>query len=417
MIKKLRRKFIMINMILVSSILVFLFIALCLSTHRRLQLDTIQAAQAAVIDDGKPGGFRPEIGRPMDNHIRNNMRNIPTFSVRLSPEGNILITDYERVEITEETVAQAVNGALDQDRNQGVLNQLGLRYVIDILPDGNTAIAFADTSAEIIGMRQLMINSLLIGFLGLIALFLVSLLLANFAVKPVEKAWIAQQQFIADASHELKTPLTVILANSGILAAHPDTLVSEHAQWIQNTQDEANRMKGLVENMLELAKGDISREKIVFGKINLSDIITNSLLIFEPVAFEKNVALTSDVVSNLEIHGDEERLRRLTAILLDNAIKYAGDNGSVTVRLTYNGAHRTLSVSNTGQTIPAKHLDKIFDRFYREDKSRHADDEGSFGLGLAIARQIVTEHGGKIWAESNPQTGTVFTVQFRKSAS
>jgi signal transduction histidine kinase len=257
-----------------------------------------------------------------------------------------------------------------------------------------------------------MINSLLIGLLGLIALFFVSFLLANFAVKPVEKAWVAQQQFIADASHELKTPLTVILANTGILVAHPDTLVSEHEQWIQNTQDEANRMKGLVENMLELAKGDIPREKIVFGRINLSDIITNSLLIFEPVAFEKNVALISDVVSNLEIHGDEERLRRMTAILLDNAIKYAGDNGSVTVKLISNGTHRTLSVSNTGQTIPAKHLDKIFDRFYREDKSRHADDEGSFGLGLAIARQIVAEHDGKIWAESNPQTGTVFTVQF-----
>jgi signal transduction histidine kinase len=257
-----------------------------------------------------------------------------------------------------------------------------------------------------------MINSLLIGFLGLIALFFVSLILANYAIRPVERAWLAQQQFIADASHELKTPLTVILANKGILSAHPDTLVSEQVQWIQNTQDEANRMKGLVENMLELAKGDIPREKIVFGRVNLSDIITNSLLIFEPVAFEKKVMLISDVVSNLEIHGDEERLRRLTAILLDNAIKYAGENGSVTVRLRSSGTHRTLSVSNTGQTIPAKHLDKIFDRFYREDESRRFDDEGSFGLGLAIARQIVIEHGGKIWGESNPQTGTVFTVQF-----
>jgi signal transduction histidine kinase len=257
-----------------------------------------------------------------------------------------------------------------------------------------------------------MINSLLIGFLGLIALFFVSLVLANFAIRPVERAWLAQQQFIADASHELKTPLTVILANTGILSAHPDTLVSEHVQWIHNTQDEANRMKGLVENMLELAKGDIPQGKIVFGRVNLSDIIANSLLIFEPVAFEKNVELTSDVVSNLEIHGDEERLRRLAAILLDNAIKYSGTNGSVSVILRQSGSHITLTVRNTGTVIPAKHLAKIFDRFYREDESRRFDDEGSFGLGLAIARQIVTEHGGKIWAESNPQTGTVFTVQF-----
>jgi signal transduction histidine kinase len=412
MIKKLRRKFVLVNMILVSSILVFVFIALCLSTHSRLRLDTIRAAQESLKGGMKQGGFRPEIGHRGGKMGGDMIQNIPTFSVRLSADGEILYADYEQVQISEEAVTQAVSEALLTNRSQGKISELGLRFVSEKLSDTSLTIAFADMSAESNGMRRLILNSLIIGVIGLIALFFVSLILANLAVKPVERAWIAQQQFIADASHELKTPLTVIMANTGILAAHPNTQVSSHMQWITNTQEEATRMKGLVENMLELAKGDVPQENLIFAKMNLSDIVTNSLLSFEPVAFEKNVSLTSETEANIEMQGNAERIERLVAILLDNAIKYAGDNGSVTVRLTYNGTHRTLSVSNTGQTIPAKHLDKVFDRFYREDKSRHADDEGSFGLGLAIARQIVTEHGGKIWAESNPQTGTVFTVQF-----
>jgi signal transduction histidine kinase len=414
MIKKLRRKFVVINMTFVSLVLVFVFIALCLSTHARLRFDTEIAAQAALHNESVRGAFRPEIGR-MGGAPRGDVtRNVPTFYVRVAESGEIRFADYERVAITDETAALAVNAALESGQPRGTIGELGLRFVTERLPGGEISIAFADTSIETSGMSRLVVNSLVIGSLGLVALFFVSLFLARLAVKPVENAWRGQQQFIADASHELKTPLTVVLANTGILASHPDTRVAEHMQWIDSTTSEAIRMKGLVENMLELAKGDFAQEKLVFGSINLSDVVMNGLLSFEPLAFEANVEIASDIEPKLEIRGSEERLHRLVAILLDNAIKYAGNGGSAHVSLRQSGAHLLLCVRNTGAMIPAEHLPRIFDRFYRVDESRSSEHFGSFGLGLSIARQIAREHGAKIWAESDAQNGTLLSVQFRR---
>jgi signal transduction histidine kinase len=415
MIKKLRRKFVVINMALVSAVLVFVFIALCVSTHTRLRLDTESAAQQALHTDGAPEGFRPEIGRPGGRPGGDFARSIPTFYVRVSADGAILFADYERVRITGEAADEAVATALGASRTRGVIHDLSLRFVTESLPSGEISIAFADMSAEQSGMSRLIINALIIGALGLVALFFISLFLARLAVKPVEKAWRAQQQFVADASHELKTPLTVIMANTGILKSHPDTLVAQHMQWIDSTQGEAVRMKGLVENMLELAKGDFARETVMLGAVNLSDIVMNSMLSFEPVAFEKSVNLSEDIEQNIRIKGDGQKLSRLAAILLDNAIKYAGRGGDAGVTLRQTGTHVVLAVRNTGAVIPPEHLPRIFDRFYRVDAVRNSEG-GSFGLGLAIARQIADEHGAKLWAESGEQTGTVFTVQFKRGA-
>jgi signal transduction histidine kinase len=167
--------------------------------------------------------------------------------------------------------------------------------------------------------------------------------------------------------------------------------------------------------MLELAKGDFAEENLVLSAVNLSDLVTSSLLSFEPVAFEENVELTGDTHPNITIQGDGERLRRLAAILLDNAIKYAGSGGLVHVHLYQSGGHVLLAVRNTGAVIPPEHLPRVFDRFYRVDESRSSGRGGSFGLGLSIARQIAQEHGAKITAESGAESGTVFTVQFRKN--
>jgi signal transduction histidine kinase len=414
MIKKLRRKFVLINMLLVSLILVFVFIALCLSTHARLRFDTENAAEAALIGESMPDAFRPEIGRPRDRHRDDFMRDIPTFTVRVSADGAILYVDSSRVSISESDVKEAVNKALSAKQNRGVINDLGLRYVFEILPNGETAIAFADTYAESNGMQRLIISSLLIGIPALIALFFVSLFLAGLAIKPVETAWRSQQQFIADASHELKTPLTVILANTGILTSHPNAQISEHMKWIDSTVSEAARMKSLVENMLELAKGDFAEENLIHNEVNLSDVVTNSLLSFEPVAFEASVELVGETEPNLKIQGNDERLHKLTAILIDNAIKYAGRGGNANVKLSQSGSHILLSVQNTGAVIPPEHLPHLFDRFYRVDESRSTGQEGSFGLGLSIAKQITDEHGAKIWAESDRESETTFTVQFKK---
>jgi signal transduction histidine kinase len=414
MIKKLRRKFVVIIMALVSAVLMTVFITLCASTYTRLRMDTETAARLTLENGNKPDRFRPEIapGRPRPGG--DVAWNIPTFYVRVSADGRIVYSDYGRVSITDETAREAVSAVLNAGESSGVLGDLELRYVSEpFFPDNETAIAFADTSSETNGMRRIVINSLAIGGGGLILLFFISLLLARLTIKPVEKAWQVQQQFIADASHELKTPLTVIMANTDIIAAHPETQVCEQMQWLRNNQNEAARMKKLVENMLELARGDFSQESLVFSSINVSDIVTNSLLSFEPLAFECNVTIADDTQPDLTILGNAEKIRRLCAILLDNAIKYAGGGGSVNLTLRRSGAHILLSVRNSGTAIPAERLPRIFDRFYRADPSRSSGRGSSFGLGLSIAKQIADEHGAKIHVTSSNESGTVFSVQLR----
>jgi signal transduction histidine kinase len=401
-------------MALVSAVLLFAFITLCVTTYTRLKSDTEGAAEAALHADNMQGGFRPEIGRPDFRPGGDMARNIPTFTVRVSEDGDIIFADYGRVSITDDTAESAVKAAMEQGRSKGKIGSLGLRFAAEYTPNGDISIAFADTSAESAGMTRLILNSLIIGVAGLVALFFISLFLARLAVKPIEKAWRNQQQFIADAAHELKTPLTVIMANTGILTAHPEKSISQHMQWLNNTADEAGRMKNLIENMLELAKGDFAEESLILSNVNLSDIVTNSLLAFEPIAFEKNVAFHSDVAPNTQISGDSERLRRLIAILFDNAIKYAGSPGSAYVRLNETASHAVLTVHNSGEPIPAEGLGSIFDRFYRADESRSAGSSESYGLGLSIARQIADEHGAKIHVASTREEGTVFTVQFKK---
>jgi signal transduction histidine kinase len=175
-------------------------------------------------------------------------------------------------------------------------------------------------------------------------------------------------------------------------------------------------MKSLIENMLELAKGDFSRENLILSRVNLSDIVTNRFLSFEPIAFEKNVAFQSEIAPDVEIQGDSERLGRLCGILLDNAVKYAGmsDFANVFVQLLQTNSHAILTVKNNGKLIPSESIKHIFDRFYRADKSRTAENTASYGLGLSIAKQIVLEHGAKISVSSSKDTGTVFTVKFKK---
>jgi signal transduction histidine kinase len=454
MLKKLRRKFVIVNMSLVSALLLLTFIMLYVTTYTRLKADTENAANAALRfsgfqnnlqndmpidfqndflnnfqpdmqdnmqsenDIGVQEFFRPEIGRPEFKPDRDMARNIPTFTVIVSANGAILNAEYERVSITAETAEIAVKSALKEKNPKGKIENLGLRFATETEPNGNIKIAFADTTAENSGMIRLVFNSLIIGAVGLVALFFISLFLAKLAVKPVEKAWKTQQQFIADAAHELKTPLTVIMANTGILSAHPETPVAEHMQWLVNTADETERMKSLIENMLELAKGDFAKENLVLSNVNLSDIVISRLLSFEPIAFEKNIVFESEIMHDIEIQGDSEKLGRLCGILFDNAVKYASNPGTVFVKLSRISNHVVFSVKNNGEPIPAESLANIFDRFYRADKSRTfentAENTKSYGLGLSIALQIVEEHNAKINVSSTKDTGTIFTVQFKK---
>lgn len=407
MILKLKRKFILINMALVLVVLLIVFSVLYLSTYQQQLQSADRALNQLMLrrDDSTP---QFEISKPS---TRNDLPQrsdslIAGFVVVIDESGELSVSISDSVTVSDETAQSVAQTALESSESSGLIRAYSLRY-LRVTVDGETRIAFVDVSDELTVMAKLLVTSLLVGALGLAAFFFISLFLANWALKPVAKAWSQQKQFVADASHELKTPLTVILANQKILLAHPERTIRQQSQWIENTQSEGNRMKSLVEDMLFLAKSDSGQAKQAMSVINFSDLVQGTLLSFASVAFEANVQFEDEIQPDIQLSGSEAQLRRLCAILIDNAVKYAGRGGEVHTNLCSDGTNCRLSVQNTGTPISEEDLPHLFERFYRADRARSA---GGFGLGLSIAESIVHSHGGRIWADSNADRGTTFHV-------
>ena len=253
-------------------------------------------------------------------------------------------------------------------------------------------------------MRSLLLRMGGVSLAALLLLTGVSYWLAGFAVKPVQQAWQEQKQFVSDASHELKTPLTVILSSAELAASETDGEKSR--QYLDNIHAESLRMKDLVEDMLTLARTE-SGTRLPEEAVDLSDTVLESALAFEPVAFENGKPMEYTVQPELTVSGRSAQLRQVADILLDNAVKYAEPGSPIQMTLRREGRNAVLWVENRSAPIPPEKLGHLFDRFYRVDESRTGGE--GFGLGLAIARTIVQSHRGSIGCTSS-QGVTRFTV-------
>lgn len=404
MLKQLRWKFILINMILVTLVLTIVFAAVLAFSYRRLEMESTQAMER-VLRSGNTNFPKREIGGGKPPNEKEPPKTMTAaFYVELNDDGAVKNVFGENVTVTNEAALDAiVANVLAQGRPSGTVRGENLRFLIQ-----DNRIAFADRANEIESLTSLLEASALVGFFGLLAFFGISLFLARWALRPIEKSWRQQRQFVADASHELKTPLTVILANMGIVLSHREETVQSQIKWLEYTQAEASRMKELVGSLLFLAQADDMQEVLALSEVNFSDVVWSSVLPFESVAFEQNKTLVSEIANNVVIRGNEDRLRCLTAILLDNAIKYSDECGTITLRLQKAQDKALLTVHNTGAQIPAGQLTHIFERFYRVDGSR-TREKGGYGLGLSIAQSIVQSHHGRISVQSGKQ-GTIFTV-------
>ena len=408
MIGKLRAKFVAINMGLVTLVLVITFLAVYASTQQRLARESMSSLERAL-----SGQAHTE---PHDDKFRpgSDPGHMPNaqFNVTLDDSGQIARVHGVLFDLSDEAALQAiVDLCLQEEADSGVMDDANLRYLRQETPEG-TRIAFVDRNMEINTLRSLVTISLLVGSGSLLAFLLISLFLSRWVLQPVEEAWERQRQFVSDASHELKTPLTVILANAGIVLSHPEQTVGEQAKWIEYIRTEAARMTTLVSNLLFLAQSDEANPRGVMKGINLGDAVWSAVLPFESLVFEQGKTLDCDIASDVHINGDESQIRQLTTILLDNACKYANDKGRITVRLEASGERSVrLAISNTGGYIPREQLDSVFERFVRLDKSR-TRKEGGYGLGLAIARSIAEIHNARISVQSTSEEGTTFMVSF-----
>ena len=253
--------------------------------------------------------------------------------------------------------------------------------------------------------QTLALTTVFIGAGSIILFFGLAAALSFWLVKPVKSTFDKQKLFISNASHELKTPIAVISANADVLESE----IGEN-KWLSYIKDDSRRMGELVNELLALARLDDRTDTSgVKTGFSLSDAVLQTALPFESRMFEMGKEYEVDVQPDIEYIGDESQIKHIVSILIDNAVKYSDENGKIKISLSMRQNKRILEVFNTGQGIPADKLEKIFERFYREDEAR-SSSSGGYGLGLSIAYEIVARHGGRIFARSEYGKWAMFTV-------
>ena len=386
MIRRLRIKFVGIIMLIVIILLAAMMGLVLSSTHFRMEKDSVQMMRGIAA-----GPMRS----PRPNDQTGEMK-LPFFKLILDQNGELASREGGYYDLSDENLLRELIAAVrPEDGGTGVLPQYKLRYLVRETRE-NTVIVFADMSSETAAMRHLLQNCILIGFAGLLLFLAVSVLLAHWAVHPVERAWEQQKQFVGDASHELKTPLTVILTSTELLQSDSCT-PEEQSRFLASIRTASEQMRGLVEELLSLTRADnqkTDRPQIV----DLSKCVSDAILPFEPVFYEKELSIEQEIEEGIRVKGKEAQLRQVVEIFLDNARKYCLPRTGTLVRLRRQGRSALLTVENRGEEIGKDDLENIFRRFYRLDKARSMNH--SYGLGLAIAKQITENHRGKIWAES-----------------
>ncbi len=329
-----------------------------------------------------------------------NIRNY--FSVKVSNTGEIIsiISDFP-LHYTEIEIGNLVKAVFASNNFDSTYE--GMRYKIAEKHYGYLAV-FTETRAESNMQSRLYGISFVIFAISLVFSIFIAWLLSIWAVKPVRQSFEKQRRFVGDASHELKTPLSVISTNM-------DVLVSEIGEnkWTEYIQHEIARMSNLVKDLLYLAKSDDGKDNYQMTEFDLSRCIMSVALPFESIIFDSGKSFNINIQENLFILGISQRIEQLVAILLDNALKYSNDGGEIRLELKSNGSKKMISVYNTGEGIPPEKQKAIFERFYRLDSSRNRET-GGFGLGLSIAKNIVDLHKGKIQLNSEVGKFTEFVV-------
>ncbi|MDD6729876.1 MAG: HAMP domain-containing sensor histidine kinase [Eggerthellaceae bacterium] len=364
----------------------------------------LQSERSYLGDGGETGGARRDAAGDIT---------VATSSYFIGWDG--AYTTYEDVlDLDASTLSSALSSVYGLASSSGGLSVRGKLsslnlYFVALPTDDGVDVALASTG--LVERSVLSVVGAMAGAsLGILAvIFIASMVLSKRAVAPVDRAWRRQRQFIADASHELKTPLTVILANNALLRESPEQTVANQMKWIDSTDTEAHLMQGLVDDMLYLAKVEDDGAAVVNDRVDMDEVAEGVVLTFESVAFDRGLELESHIAPGAFVLGQRDRLARMLATLVDNACKYADAGGKVDVDLAVRGGQCVVRVRNTGAPIAAEDLPHLFDRFYRADKAR-TSGKGGYGLGLSIAQTIARDHGGDISAASSASDGTVFTV-------
>ena len=396
MIRKLRIKFVCVIMAIVMVLLGCILGVVIRFTAASMEMQSINMMRTIATSP-----FRQGIpGRPMDDEVR-----LPFFTVQIGNGGEVISTNGSYFDLSDKDYLRKIVDEAQLSRKEtGELEGQDLRYLKSHNPRG-VIVVFSDTTTERSTLKHLLYSCLVIFLVAMVVFLGISILLSQWVIKPVAVAWDQQRQFVADASHELKTPLSVIMANAELMQ-NEDTSEDDRSRYAGNILGVTYQMRTLVENMLEMARVDNGTVKMQFESVDFSQLVTDAVLSFQLLYEEKGMALQWDLPEGITLQGSEQHLYQVMDVLLDNALKYSAPNGMVSVDLVSTGRNCVLSVAGPGEPIAGEDLKNIFKRVYRADKARAMN--GSYGLGLAIAESIVEAHRGRIWAESEGGCNTFF---------
>lgn len=425
MFKRLRKKFIILNMTMMSLSVIISFMAIYLITF-----NNIESQNNLKLENASSSALR-QVDNVDENYSQILVTDassgfyLPFFSALLDENNCPIISEFASDEAKSATL-KLIELALNNNSNKLELNNRKYQFSIisafaqisaedasnELKPEVYRLITFIDITDSQNTLNQLLITFIIIGVFMLGAIFLISVFFAKKSVAPIEESYLRQKQFIADASHELKTPVASIGANIEAIESNPEDTVSSQKKWMTYIKIELDRMSKLISDLLSLAKYDNLQTGFNMTMVNLSDIVNNSFLTMEAFAFERGVEIHSEIKEDVIAVLDGEKYEQVIKILFDNAIKYVNESGRIDISLKENKNYAIFKISNTGDGIAPEHLDKIFDRFYRVDLSR--ENNGSYGLGLSIAKTILEQMNGKITVKSVLGQNTTFAITVNK---
>lgn len=397
MFEKSRKKIVISIMSILIALWVGTLSVIYTSSYFEMKLENERMLEAHSqmyeLSQNKNEFFTPVMPFPeREPEFNHGFEDSPTFklsnfyTVALSYEGEVIEINNEPPTIhTNDELKNMATDILKNNKSTGNNNNLSF-YKAD--KGGYILVTFMDNTVVNENALTLFRYTLIFGAVALIMFFFLAKFLAEKIVNPLEESYQKQKQFVSDAGHELKTPVSVVSANAELLEREIGS-----NQWLENIKYENERMGTLVTQLLDLARAE--NASFVSEEIDLSHLVSGETLPFEGVAFEKGITLNSDIENNIKVSGNSTQLKQLVSILLDNAVKHSTAKGDIELKLSRTNHFAVLSVINKGEEIPEEHRKKLFERFYRVDAVRNSEGN-HYGLGLAIAKSITESHKGKI---------------------
>ena len=414
MLQKLRLQLVLINVISLTvvliAIVIYLYFSLDVQLKDREKGEINRAAASGSVERNEIPDYITQNGDGATMILDDSMALLASvFYVKIDFKGNITSLSFNPIQ-NKTNILNLLRRVDDMSKTEGELDffDLQLSFSIENRMDGKLYV-FRESSDRKETMQNYIYTAVIALIAAVICVFVISMFVAGKAMKPIKESMEKQKKFIADASHELRTPIAIIRSNTEMIMDEPELTVGENMKWLEYISSESKRMTLMTEDLLLLSHADAKKE-IAKEEVNLSKLVFDTYDSFRLLFEERNLTDgTSDIAENVTVYANEFRIKQLVTIFLDNAMKYTKEGG-VSVKLEKDDNFAYVKIIDTGPGIPPDMIDKIFERFFRVDKAR-AKTTGGAGLGLSIAQVIADEHGGMIKVSSEVDKGSEFCVK------